>query len=46
MITSITIIYNILFSEYYNFTDIFKAAKKQSLSERDSQNHVIDLKLS
>ena len=38
-------IYNILLSEYHNFTDIFKAAKKQSLSERDSQNHAIDLKL-
>ena len=39
-------VYNILLSKYYNFTDIFKTAEKQSLSERDSQNHVIDLKLS
>ena len=39
-------VYNILLSEYHNFTDIFKAAKKQSLSERDSQNYAIDLKLS
>ena len=37
-------IYNILPSEYYNFTDIFKTAEKQSLSERSSQNHAIDLK--
>ena len=37
-------VYNTLLSEYHNFTDIFKAAEKQSLSERDSQNHIIDLK--
>ena len=37
-------VYNILLSEYHDFTDIFKAAEKQSLSERDSQNHAIDLK--
>ena len=29
-------VYNILLSKYYDFTDIFKAAEKQSLSERDS----------
>ena len=37
-------VYNTLLSEHHNFTDIFKAAEKQSLSERDSQNHAIDLK--
>ena len=37
-------VYNILPPEYYNFTNIFKAAEKQSLPERDSQNHAIDLK--
>ena len=37
-------VYNILLPEYHNFTDIFKAAEKQLLSERDSQNHAIDLK--
>ena len=37
-------VYNILLPEYYDFTDIFKAAEKQSLSERDSQNHAINLK--
>ena len=37
-------VYNILLPEYHNFTDIFKAAEKQSLPERDSQNHAIDLK--
>ena len=38
-------VYNILPSEYHEFADIFKAAKKQSLSEKDSHNHAIDLKL-
>ena len=37
-------IYNILLPEYHDFTDIFKAAEKQSLPERGSQNHAIDLK--
>ena len=37
-------VYNILLSEYHDFTDIFKAAEKQSQSERDLQNHAIDLK--
>ena len=37
-------IYNILLSEYYDFADIFQTAEKQSLSERDSYDHVIDLK--
>ena len=39
-------VYNILSSEYHDFTDIFQTAEKQSLSERDSYDHVIDLKLS
>ena len=39
-------VYNILSLKYYDFTDIFQTAEKQSLSERDSHNHVIDLKLS
>ena len=38
-------IYNILPSEYHNFADIFQAAEKQSLSERGSHDHIIDLKL-
>ena len=37
-------VYDILPSEYHDFADIFKAAEKQLLSERDSQNHAIDLK--
>ena len=36
---------DILSSEYHNFTDIFQTAEKQSLSVRDSHDHVIDLKL-
>ena len=39
-------VYDILLPEYHDFADIFKAAEKQSLSKRDSQNHAIDLKLS
>ena len=39
-------IYNILSLKYHEFTDIFKAAEKQSLSEKNSHNHAIDLKLS
>ena len=38
-------IYNMLSSDYYNFADIFQIIKKQSLSEKSSHNHVIDLKL-
>ena len=38
-------VYDILSSEYHDFTDIFQAAEKQSLSVRDSHDHVIDLKL-
>ena len=38
-------VYNILLSEYYDFTDIFQMTEKQSLSVRDSHDHVIDLKL-
>ena len=37
-------VYNILLPEYHDFTDIFKAAEKQSLPVRGSQNHAIDLK--
>ena len=39
-------VYSILPSEYHEFADIFKAAEKQSLSEKDSHDHAIDLKLS
>ena len=38
-------VYNILSPEYYDFTDIFQTAEKQSLSVRGSHDHVIDLKL-
>ena len=38
-------VYNNLPSEYHNFADIFQAAEKQSLPERDLHNHAIDLKL-
>ena len=38
-------VYNNLPPEYYNFTDIFQAAEKQSLPERGLHNYVIDLKL-
>ena len=38
-------VYNILSSEYHDFTDIFQTAEKQSLSVRGSHDHVIDLKL-
>ena len=38
-------VYNSLSSKYHDFTDIFQTAEKQSLSERDSHDHVIDLKL-
>ena len=38
-------VYNILSSEYHDFTDIFQTAEKQSLSKRGSHDHVIDLKL-
>ena len=37
-------VHNILPPEYHDFADIFKAAEKQSLPERSSQNHAIDLK--
>ena len=39
-------VYNILSPEYYDFADIFQTAEKQSLSEKDSHDHVIDLELS
>ena len=38
-------VYNILLSEYHDFADIFQMTEKQSLSVRDSHDHVIDLKL-
>ena len=38
-------VYNILLSEYHDFADIFQVTEKQSLSVRDSHDHVIDLKL-
>ena len=38
-------VYDILSLKYYDFTDIFQTVEKQSLSVRDSHNHVIDLKL-
>ena len=38
-------VYNNLPFKYYNFTDIFQAAEKQSLSERGSHNYAINLKL-
>ena len=39
-------VYNILPSEYHKFANIFKAAEKQSLSEKNSHDHAIGLKLS
>ena len=39
-------VYDILSPEYHDFTDIFQAAEKQSLSEKSSHDHVIDLELS
>ena len=39
-------IYDILPSEYHEFVNVFKAAEKQLLSEKDSHDHSIDLKLS
>ena len=38
-------IYNILSFKYHDFADIFQMTEKQSLSERGSHDHVIDLKL-
>ena len=38
-------VYNILSPKYHDFTDIFQMTEKQSLSVRDSHDHVIDLKL-
>ena len=38
-------IYNILSFKYHDFADIFQMTEKQSLSERGSYDHVIDLKL-
>ena len=38
-------VYDILSLKYYDFTDIFQIAEKQSLSVRNSHDHVIDLKL-
>ena len=38
-------VYNILSLKYHDFADIFQTAEKQSLSVRDSHDHVIDLKL-
>ena len=37
-------VYNNLPSEYYNFTDIFQVAEKQSLPEKGLYNYAIDLK--
>ena len=37
-------VYNILSLKYHDFADIFQTAEKQSLSVRDSHDHVIDLK--
>ena len=39
-------VYNILSSEYHDFVNIFQTAEKQSLSEKSSYDHVIDLELS
>ena len=39
-------VYNILSPKYHDFTDIFQTAEKQSLSEKSSHDHVIDLELS
>ena len=39
-------VYDILSSEYHDFTDIFQMTEKQSLSEKSSHDHVIDLELS
>ena len=38
-------VYDILSPEYHDFADIFQMTEKQSLSVRDSHDHVIDLKL-
>ena len=38
-------VYNILSLKYHDFIDIFQMTEKQSLSVRDSHDHVIDLKL-
>ena len=38
-------VYNILSPEYHDFADIFQVTEKQSLSEKGSYDHVIDLKL-
>ena len=38
-------VYDILSSEYHDFTDIFQMTEKQSLSEKSSHDHVIDLEL-
>ena len=38
-------VYDILSPEYHDFADIFQVTEKQSLSVRDSHDHVIDLKL-
>ena len=38
-------VYNNLPPEYHDFTDIFQAAEKQSLPERNPHDHAIDLKL-
>ena len=39
-------VYNILSLKYYDFADIFQMTEKQSLSEKDPHDHVIDLELS
>ena len=39
-------VYNILSLKYHGFADIFQTAEKQSLSEKSSHDHVIDLELS
>ena len=39
-------VYNILSLKYHDFADIFQVTEKQSLSEKGSHDHVIDLELS
>ena len=39
-------VYNILSSEYHDSADIFQMTEKQSLSDKDPHDHVIDLELS
>ena len=39
-------VYNILSPKYHDFANIFQMTEKQSLSEKGSYDHVIDLELS